>query len=42
MMESNVKPAIQTIKSLMKTMPVNVLQKQTFPGAKILASKLKI
>lgn len=41
MIESNVKSAIQNIKLIMKSMPEDVLQKQKFPGAKILASKIQ-
>lgn len=41
MMESNVQPAIKTIKSLFAANMMQLLKKQTFSGAKVLATKLK-
>jgi hypothetical protein len=40
-MESNVQLAIKTLKSLFGTDMMKLLQKQTFSGAKVLATKLK-
>jgi hypothetical protein len=40
MIESEVKLALENIKSLMSTTMMNLLKKQTFSGAKVLVTKL--
>lgn len=40
MMESNVQLAIKTLKSLFRANMMQLLQKQTFTGAKVLTTKL--